>query len=244
METTICNNKEELGKRAAERGIALIKEAITKKGSANIILATGASQFATMEYLVKSDIDWSHVTMFHLDEYINLPETHPASFRKYLKERFINKVTNLKAAYLIDGNGNSEKIMGELEKKILDHPIDVCFAGIGENCHLAFNDPPADFETENPYIVVKLDEDCRKQQLGEGWFSSLEEVPEKAISMSIKQIMKSKTIILSVPDERKAAAVFSLVNRPVSPEYPATIIRNHGDSYLYIDSGAASLLQE
>ena len=244
METIICHSKKELGMEAAERGISLIKEAIKNKGSANIILATGASQFDTMEYLVNSDISWEHVVMFHLDEYINLPDTHPASFRNYLKERFINKISPLKAAYLIEGNGDTEETIGKLEKIIQKHPIDVCFAGIGENCHLAFNDPPADFETEKPYIVVELDDACRKQQLGEGWFETFDHVPKKAISMGIKQIMKSKTIILSVPDERKASAVLSLLKKTVSPDFPATIIRNHTDAYLYIDTPAASLLED
>ena len=232
-----------LGKLAGEKATQAIIAAIQENGAANIILATGTSQFETINTLLSHpDIDWSKVTMFHLDEYIGLPITHPASFRKYLKERFIEKAGKLKAYYLIDGEGNPQKETQRLGELIKKHPIDVAMVGIGENGHLAFNDPPADFETEQPYIVVELDEPCRKQQMGEGWFPDLKAVPKQAISMSIHQIMKSKSIVCSVPDERKAQAVKDCLQNQVSPIYPASILQNHKDCSLYLDEGSASLL--
>jgi glucosamine-6-phosphate deaminase len=199
MEITIYQTPAELGKAAGTATAALIREAIKKNGRANIILATGTSQFETLKQLiVEPGIDWRKVVMFHLDEYIGLPITHPASFRKYLNDRFISKVPGLKAAHLINGETDPNAECDRLNLLISQHPIDVALVGIGENGHLAFNDPPADFETEQPYLVVELDEACRRQQLGEGWFNSIDEVPRKAISMSIKQILKSKYIICSV----------------------------------------------
>ena len=245
MEIKILENAQLLGETAAEKAIKEIRNAISENDRANIILATGASQFEMLKNLVESEIDWSKVVMFHLDEYINLPETHPASFRKYLKERFIKKVKNLKEACLVNGeSGNPKEECRRLGDAINKHPVDVALVGIGENGHLAFNDPPADFEISEPYIIVELDESCRRQQLGEGWFKSLEEVPEKAISMSIKQIMKSKCIICSVPDKRKAEAVKNAVEKDISNIYPAGILRSHPNCYLYLDKEAGSLLSQ
>ena len=241
MEILISDTKEELGKEAARKGAELIRKAISERGKANIIVATGASQFEMLNELVKEDIDWSKVTAFHLDEYIGIPETHPASFRKYLKERFVDKISLLKFHY-IDGETDPHAECRRLEEILSKHPIDVAFVGIGENCHLAFNDPPADFETEEAYISVHLDEKCRLQQLGEGWFPAFDDVPDKAISMSIKQIMKSKTIICSVPDSRKAEAVKCVVEKPVAPVVPATILRQHNAVWLFLDKYSSSLL--
>jgi glucosamine-6-phosphate deaminase len=241
MEIIISKNPEELGKKASENGARLIREAIKKRGDANIILATGASQFMMLRELVKEEIDWSVVTAFHLDEYIGLPESHPASFRKYLKERFADLVPLRKFNY-VNGEADPSLECKRLGDLIIKHPVDVAFIGVGENSHLAFNDPPADFETEKPYIVVKLDDNCKRQQMGEGWFPTLESVPEKAISMSIKQIMKSKTIICSVPDLRKADAIKKAVKGEVTPDAPASVLRNHEAAWLYLDNDSASLL--
>jgi glucosamine-6-phosphate deaminase len=243
MNITISSNPIELGKQAGTAAATHIKEAIATKGFANIILATGTSQFETLNQLLSEpSIDWSKVTMFHLDEYIGLTITHPASFRKYLKERFLSNVPTLKAAHLINGEGDARAECKRLGKLITEHPIDVALVGIGENGHLAFNDPPADFDTEEPYIVVELDEACRKQQLGEGWFNSMDEVPRQAISMSVKQILKSKNIICSVPDERKAMAVKNSIEQPVSNLYPATALQGHSNCTCYLDIHSASLL--
>jgi glucosamine-6-phosphate deaminase len=234
-------NKQLMGKEAARTGAEKIRAAINSKDFASIILATGASQFEMLEQLVKEDVDWSKVTCFHLDEYIDLPETHPASFRKYLKERFADKV-KVKQFHFVDGVNDPDEECRRLGGIINNNKIDVAFIGIGENGHLAFNDPPADFETNEPYIVVDLDEICRMQQLGEGWFPNLESVPDKAISMSIKQILKSKTIICTVPDERKARAVSRTLNEEISPFIPATILKTHSDTFLFLDEGSASLI--
>ena len=200
------------------------------------------SQFEMLEALIKKDIDWSVVTGFHLDEYINLPITHPASFRRYLKERFVDKISIRKFHYV---NGEIDPVTecSRLKKMISKLTIDVAFIGIGENGHLAFNDPPADFETDEPYIVVELDETCRRQQLGEGWFPSFDDVPKQAISMSVKQIMKSKNIICTVPDGRKAQAVKNTIELPITTEVPATILKNHKATWLYLDNNSAAMLE-
>jgi len=243
MNIAICQNPQELGKAAGNAAAQLIREAIGSTGTANIILATGTSQFEILNTLTaQRDIAWNKVVMFHLDEYIGMPETHPASFRKYLKERFLSKLPPLKAVYLIDGEGETNKECNRLGDLITKHPIDIALVGIGENGHLAFNDPPADFETEDPYIVVELDKACRQQQLGEGWFESIDEVPEKAISMSIKQILKSKHIICSAPGKRKAVAVKNTLEQPVSSLYPASILRTHADCACYLDKDSTALL--
>lgn len=243
MEIIISEDKNEMGRKAAEDGAALIQKAIEERGEAYIIVATGASQFEMLSNLVHENIDWTKVIAFHLDEYIDLPFTHPASFRKYLKERFADKV-NLKEFNYINGEIDSVKECKRLDDKISNVQIDVAFIGIGENAHIAFNDPPADFETDKPYLVVNLDEACRKQQLGEGWFKTLEEVPAKAISMSINQILKSKSIICTVPDFRKAEAVKNSVEGEISPNVPASILKKHNSVNLYLDRFAASLLSK
>ncbi len=241
MHIIITDNKNELGKRAAEAGAGFIRKAILKNGRAHIIVATGASQFEMLAELVKQEIDWSVVTCFHLDEYIGLPETHPASFRKYLKERFAD-IVKPKAFHYVNGEGDVQAECQRLHNLIGQYPIDVAFVGIGENAHLAFNDPPADFETEEAYLVVGLDRACRQQQMGEGWFGSLEEVPTQAISMSVNRIMQSAHIICSVPDKRKSQAVARVVKGEVTPLVPASVLQKHASTYLFLDKHSASLL--
>jgi glucosamine-6-phosphate deaminase len=243
VEQYIFEDGNALGVAAAARAAVGIRQALAERGEANIILATGASQFATLEHLLAQEIDWSLVTMFHLDEYIGLPASHPASFRRYLQERFVDQTGGLKAVHLVQGDApDPEQECRRLGELIRAHPIDVALVGIGENGHLAFNDPPADFDTEEPYIVVTLDEACRRQQLGEGWFASLDDVPQQAISMSIRQILKSRTIVCSVPDRRKAQAVRDTLLGEISPDTPASILRTHLDCALFLDREAASML--
>lgn len=243
MHIEILNNPGELGQSAGRQAANAVREAIEQKGEANIILATGTSQFETLNQLIlEKNIDWAKVTMFHLDEYIGLTETHPASFRKYLKERFLAKMPPLRAVYLINGETNAEAECIWLGDLITQHPIDVALVGIGENGHLAFNDPPADFDTEEPYIIVDLDDACRKQQYGEGWFKTVDDVPRQAISMSIRQIMKSKQIVCSVPDARKSEAVRNSVEQPVSNLFPASILQTHVNCSLYLDKASAGKL--
>jgi glucosamine-6-phosphate deaminase len=243
MEIKISPNSRELGKIAGAATASIIRDAIETQGFANIILATGASQFETLNQLITERIRWDKVVMFHLDEYIGLPVTHKASFRKYLQERFLSKVPALKAAYLINGEADDpQEECRRLNDIISNHPIDVALVGIGENGHLAFNDPPADFDTADPYIIVELDEACRQQQCNEGWFASANEVPRQAISMSVKQIIKSKNIIASVPDSRKAEAVKNSLEKSVSNLFPASILQLHSHCSFYLDEASASLL--
>lgn len=237
MEIRICENPDALGKSAAEFTAKAIRDAIREKGQARIALSTGASQFDTLKHLVKEDVDWSKVEMFHLDEYVNLPETHGASFRKYLKERFVNQVKNLKKAHFVDGTVEG---IAKLTEEIRKAPIDVGLIGIGENTHIAFNDPPADFDTQEAYIVVNLDEACRKQQLGEGWFASLEDVPKQAVSMTVYQIMQCKKIITCVPYAVKASAVEKTVHTTETTNLvPATKLKEHPDFTMYVDMDSA-----
>ncbi len=245
MNIIIANDPLELGKLSVIAAADLIRQAISRSGQANIILATGASQLNTLNQLVsEKDIDWGKVVMFHLDEYIGLPETSGASFRKYLKERFLNKVPALKASYLVNGETDPVAECKRLNSIIEQHPIDLALVGIGENGHLAFNDPPADFDTELPYIIVDLDEECRKQQFNEGWFSSVDDVPRQAISMSIRQICKSDHIICSVPDTRKAEAVKNCLENPVSNLFPASILQKHSNCIFFLDKFSASLIHD
>lgn len=243
MNASIYNTPLALGTAAGKEAAELIRDAIASNGTANVILATGTSQFETLKELVEAKgIDWNKVVMFHLDEYISLPVTHPASFRKYLQERFLSQVPKLKNAWLIDGETDALEECKRLGILIQKHPIDVALIGIGENGHLAFNDPPADFETEEPYIIVELNEACKKQQMGEGWFQSLDEVPQRAISMSIKQILKSKRIICSVPGTRKANAIKNTFEKEISNQYPSTILRMHHNCTIYLDKDSSSSL--
>jgi glucosamine-6-phosphate deaminase len=244
MKIQIHQDAAAMGSAASIQGAKVLREALARKSRVNIIVATGASQFETLKCLVKEPgIDWSRVTVFHLDEYVGLPESHGASFRKYLRERFVSQLPV--APEFIPVDGDAKDLAAELKRlndRITACPIDLCFAGIGENSHLAFNDPPADFATEVPYIVVNLDHACRQQQFGEGWFPTFDDVPKQAISMSIRQIMKSACIILSVPDKRKAAAVKGTVEGPVTSTCPASIVQQHADCTLHLDVASASEL--
>jgi glucosamine-6-phosphate deaminase len=236
----VFEKKDEAGKAAAVQAATAIRDAIRERGLARIIAATGAAQFEFLEALTAAPgIDWKSVEMFHLDEYIGLPMTHPASFCKYLQDRLISK-TGIQRHYLLDGSSAHEQVVRRVNEAISSTPIDVAFAGIGENGHLAFNDPPADFDVNDPFIIVNLDERCRQQQVGEGWFASLAEVPTQAISMSIRQILKAREIIAIVPDARKAPAVKACFEGPISPMAPASILRTHANATIYLDTQSAS----
>jgi glucosamine-6-phosphate deaminase len=243
LDLRVFRDKYSLARAAAEQASVAIRAAIVDHGCARIIAATGASQFEFLEELTKAtDIDWKMVEMFHLDEYVNMSATHPASFRKYLRERLIEK-TGITRFHLLDGERDAAQVIGEITAEIRKAPIDVAFVGIGENGHLAFNDPPADFETEAAYIVVDLDETCRRQQLGEGWFKDLDEVPRRALSMTVRQILKARQIIAIVPDARKANAVAKCFNGEISPMAPASILRSHPNAVIYLDRDSAALLR-
>ncbi len=242
----ISDTTSKMAQDAAGLGADGIREAIAARGQASVILATGASQFEIVQALtVAPDIDWSKVTAFHLDEYIGLPLSHKASFRRYLKERFVDKVKALKSFVYINGEaGDLDAEVKRISEEISAVDIDVGFVGIGENGHLAFNDPPADFLTKAPFIVVTLDQPCREQQFNEGWFSELAQVPTQAISMSIHQILQSKTLICAVPDTRKAKAVKNTMQGPVTNMCPASVLQSHAGAHVFTDPASAALLDE
>ncbi len=243
MELFVFPTKSEMAQAAAAKAAELLKAAIADKGHATFVAATGASQLEFLAALTAiPDIPWERTTMFHLDEYIGLPETHPASFRRYLREHLLQRVQPGTVHWVHGDAPDPQAECQRLNRLIAAYPIDVAFVGIGENGHLAFNDPPADFETEDPYIIVELDEACRRQQVDEGWFSSPDEVPRRAISMSIRQIMRARAIVCTVPDRRKAQAVYDCLTGEITPLHPASILRRHGRAFLFLDAEAASLL--
>ena len=243
MKLIINQTKEELGKVSAIHAAKLVNEAIKTQGYARILLSTGASQFPFFNEFVKQDIDWSKVEMFHLDEYVGISENHPASFKRYLLDRFVD-VVNPKTANLINGQRNPEETIAELTTLLAEKPIDVGLIGIGENAHIAFNDPPADFNDQRTYKVVTLDERCLQQQIGEGWFKNVEETYKQAISMTCSQIMKCKSIISVVPYKVKAEAVYKTLTYDLTPEVPATLLKEHKDCTIYCDADSAALLTE
>ncbi len=242
MQVNVYPTAAEMAASAAADAAARIRAALAERGRARIIAATGASQIEFLARLVREPrIDWRQVEMFHLDEYVGLPDTHPASFRKYLLERLI-RPAGIVDYHLLDGEADPARVCREVGAALARAPVDAAFVGIGENGHLAFNDPPADFHTEEPYLIVHLDEACRRQQVGEGWFGSVAEVPSTAISMSVRQILNARAIVCVVPDARKAEAVRACLEGPVTPMAPASILRTHHDVTIYLDHDSASLL--
>src|SRR5690242_11363125 len=239
----VFNDKTTLGRSAAEQAATAIRRAIAERGQARIIAATAASQLEFLDALTKApDIDWSKVEAFHLDEYVGLPITHPGSFRKMLMEQLIQK-TGIRFYHLLHGDAaDPSAVIRDVGKQLASAPVDIAFLGIGENGHIAFNDPPADFNTEDPYLIVDLDEACRQQQVGEAWFANISQVPKQAISMSAKQILKAKEILAVVPDKRKAQAVKACFEGEISPNAPASILRHHPNATIYLDWNSAALL--
>jgi glucosamine-6-phosphate deaminase len=237
------DDKREMAKVAADQAASVLRQAIKAQGKARLIAATGAAQFEFLDALTSlPGIDWQKVEMFHLDEYIGIPASHPASFCRFLQERLIRK-TGITRHHLLNPEEDPVEVIRRTSAALIAAPIDVAFVGIGENGHLAFNDPPADFETEEPYIIVKLDEPCRRQQLGEGWFATLADVPQRAISMSIRQVLKAKQIMCIVPDSRKANAVKACFDGEISPMAPASVLRTHPNTRVYMDVHSAALLR-
>lgn len=241
MKLVVCNSTADLGKESSKHATELINKAIAEKGSARILLSTGASQFPFFTEFVKENIDWSKVEMFHLDEYVGISENHPASFKRYLLDRFVLKV-NPGKYHLIDGTKNPEETIAELTALITESPIDVGLIGIGENAHIAFNDPPAVFDDTCSYKVVTLAERCLEQQIGEGWFKDKDECFKQAISMSATQIMKCNHIISVVPYKVKAEAIYKTLTTDLDPMVPATLMKKHADCTIYADPDSASML--
>lgn len=242
MKVRLEPDRRAMSVAAAQHAADSIHRVLDHHSKARVVAATGASQLEFLEALTsRPDVDWMRVELFHLDEYVGIPESHPASFRRYLREHLIHK-TGIRNYHFLDGTGDVANVIRTVGRELASAPIDVMFAGIGENGHLAFNDPPADFTTTDPYILVNLDEACRRQQVGEGWFAGIEDVPTRAISMSVRQIMKADELLVIVPDERKAAAVKAALEGEITPAVPASIIRTHPNVTLYLDEPAASML--
>ena len=242
LHVKILGDKHSLSRAAAKHAAQSLRAVIRGQGLARIVAATGTSQVEFLEALTSApDMDWGSVELFHLDEYVGLPITHPASFRKYLLERLIHK-TGITQYHFLDGEGDPQAVAKRVGSALVAKSVDIAFAGIGENGHLAFNDPPADFDAEEPYLVVRLDEACRQQQVNEGWFARLADVPARAISMSIRQILRAKEIIVTVPEARKAQAVKACFEGEISPLAPASILRTHSNATVYLDRDSASLL--
>ncbi|RXZ76648.1 glucosamine-6-phosphate deaminase [Paenibacillaceae bacterium] len=239
MQINIFENPNQMGLESAIVSSQIINAAIKEKGSARIVLSTGASQFEFLEHFIKMDIEWDKVEMFHLDEYIALPESHPASFRKYLKERFLQHV-NIGKAWLVDGEDDPQAVVARLNEEINKAEIDLALIGIGENAHIAFNDPPADFDEPAPYKVVNLSDTCKAQQVREGWFPSNDDVPKQAITMAVPQIMKSNVVISVVPHASKAEAIGNTVKQDVNVNVPATKLKTHPNWKLFLDKKSAA----
>lgn len=242
MNIKLFDNADLLGLEAAKHTAKLLNEAIAERGEARLLLSTGASQLSTINALIEADVDWTRVTMFHLDEYVDLPLTHKASFQKYLQERFVDKIGEIGHAYYVLGNGDTDAEIARLTEAIRQAPIDVALIGIGANAHIAFNDPPADFETKAAFHVVNLDDRCKLQQVDEGWFPDIDHVPNQAISMTVHQILESQEIISCVPYQVKAEAIRDMLaaDEP-TPMIPASILKTHPNFHLYLDQESASL---
>ncbi len=242
MVLKVFPDKKSLGNAAATQAAIVIRRAIRDRGTARVVAATALSQSEFLQALVREpEIDWARVELFHLDEYIGLPATHPGSFRKMLLELLVHK-TGIKNYHLLDGDADPSEVVGRVGRALASAPIDIEFLGIGENGHIAFNDPPANFETEEPYLIVNLDEACRRQQVGEAWFADISQVPKQALSMSVKQILKAKEILAVVPDTRKAQAVKACFEGEISPMAPASILRSHPNATIYLDENSSALL--
>jgi glucosamine-6-phosphate deaminase len=243
MHIRVLHDRPSLGEAAAAQAAPAIQRAISARGKARIIGASAASQFEFLDALIATPaIDWHRVELFHLDEYIGLPMTHPASFCKFLQDRLVSK-TGIAQVHFLNGEENPNDVIRRTNTAIASSPVDVAFVGIGENGHLAFNDPPADFDTEEPYIIVNLDEACRRQQVGEGWFPDFDSVPTRAISMSVRQVLKSKEILAIVPGPKKAHAIHKCFDGPVTNTAPSSILRTHANTTIYLDKDSAAQLE-
>ncbi|NLB73215.1 MAG: glucosamine-6-phosphate deaminase [Firmicutes bacterium] len=243
MKVRVFESSEALGREAAKYCATILNKAILEHGNARLLMSTGASQFDTLKSLMETDVDWSKVAIFHLDEYVGLPESHPASFRKYLKDRFID-IVRPGEVHFVDGEGDIQKNIQNLTEEVRKRPIDLALVGIGENAHIAFNDPPADFHTEEAFIVVNLDEKCKRQQVREGWYETIDDVPKQAITMTVYQIMQSKVIVSCVPYKVKADAVKITLENEVTCEIPATMLKKHENVTLFLDEESASLVDK
>ena len=244
MQVCVYGTNDELGVAAADDLVRILVDAIAERGEAAIIVATGNSQLSFMKALrAREEIDWSKVHVFHMDEYLGIPANHPASFRRYIREK-LTDIVDARAFFGVEGDApDVEAEMARYAALLHQYEPVACVLGIGENGHLAFNDPPADFQHPEPIQVVTLAESARLQQVGEGHFASLEEVPEQAITLTIPTLLKPPSVLAVVPEARKASAVQAALEGPITPDCPASILRTHGHVTLYLDTESAALLR-
>ena len=242
LEVRVHPSLSSLAADAADAATTAIATAIEARGAASVMLATGNSQLAFLDELVRRDIDWSRVTVTHMDEYVGVDDTHSASFARYIRERVVDVVAPA-TAYLIDGTAEVEAEIARYTAILREHPLDLCCLGIGENGHLAFNDPPvADFDDPLDLTEVELDDACRQQQVGEGHFPNVDAVPRTAITVTIPALLRARRVLAIVPESRKAAAVHAALTGPISTDCPASTLRRTPQATVYLDPGSAALL--
>ena len=239
----VYDSPEAQGKAAGQRAAQLIREAIKQRGRARIIAATGNSQVPLVEALVTEQIEWPKVELFHMDEYVGIRATHPSSFRSWIKTRVADKVHPHVTHYLSGDAADIDREIERYSQLLLAAPIDLAFVGIGENGHIAFNDPPvADFHDQLTVKRVTLDQACRRQQSGEGHFPDLASVPEEALTVTCTGLFRAESWVCCVPEARKAGAVRNALEGPISESCPASLIRQHPGTHVYLDTDSASLL--
>jgi glucosamine-6-phosphate deaminase len=243
LPVAVFARRGELDEAAARDAAALLRAAVQARGIAHAMFATGNSQMGFIETLVsKEDVPWPRVVVFHMDEYVGLGDDHPASFARYIRERIADRVRPMGARYI---SGAASDVLAECERYaglLRAHPMDLCCLGIGENGHLAFNDPPADLDDPLDVRVVTLDSSCRRQQVGEGHFGRIEDVPTSAITVTVPALLRAATVLAIVPEARKANAVRRALEEPVGPACPASALRRCDHAHLYLDPGSASEL--
>ena len=240
----VYDSEMALGRAAAHAAVSILREAIAERGEANLILATGNSQLTFFEALRGDDsLEWSRVRLFHMDEYLGVTAEHPASFRRFMKEGLLEYVTPMDFYGIAGDTADPEAEARRYTELLQAHPTDLCCLGFGENGHLAFNDPPyADFDDPAWVKTVELDAMSRRQQVGEGHFGTLDDVPTYALTLTVPALLAARRVLAIVPEERKAGAVKAALTGPVTPDLPASILRRTPHARLFLDRDSASLL--
>jgi glucosamine-6-phosphate deaminase len=244
LEVRLHRDTGDLARAAAAEAAACMREAVEARGVAHAMFATGNSQLMFVDALTEStrDVAWSHVVVFHMDEYVGLGPDHPASFQRWIRERIVDR-TQPGASHYLDGRAEPEAECRRYAGLLAARPLDLCCLGIGENGHLAFNDPPvADFDDPLDLKVVELDARCRQQQVGEGHFATVGAVPTHALTVTIPALLRAATVVAVVPEARKAEPVRAALTGPVSPACPASVLRHHPNATLHLDQDSAGLL--
>lgn len=245
LQVRVGRDVEEMARDAAAEAASVLQAAVAARGEANVMLATGNSQLAFLAELVGlPDLAWEHVRAFHMDEYVGLPPSHPASFQRYMRERVAAALPVREFHYLAGDSPDPEQEAARYEALLRAHPLDLCCAGIGENGHLAFNDPPvADFDDPRDVKIVALEPESRRQQVGEGHFATIDDVPTHAITVTIPALLRAGRVLVIAPEARKAKAVHAALYGPITKACPASILRRQPNATLYLDAESSSLLE-